>query len=59
MQMLKHLFAILIPASALALLIGVFHYESLAGSNIEKAQSQSGQNHRCPPGQIFQGGKCV
>jgi hypothetical protein len=57
-KMLKQFAATFACASILALLVGVFHYEPAVGSNVEKAQTQSGQNHKCPPGQVFQGGGC-
>lgn len=51
--MLKHLAATLIYASTLALLVGVFHYEQPAGSNVEKVQHK-----HCPKGQNWSGGEC-
>lgn len=56
--MLRHFNATLVYASTLALLVGVFQYQLSVGSNIEKVQTQSGQNHKCPPGQHWQGGGC-
>ena len=56
--MLRRLTTTLVFASTLALLIGVIHYNPPVGSNVEKAQTQSGQNRKCPPGQHWQGGGC-
>jgi hypothetical protein len=53
--MLKQLAAAVACASMLALLIGVIHYESPVGSNIEKVQQHS---KGCPPGQHWSGGEC-
>jgi hypothetical protein len=49
----------LMCASALALLIGVIHYEPPVGSNIEQVQHDQGKNKQCPPGKTWNGSRGV
>jgi hypothetical protein len=54
--MLKYVAATLAYASALALLIVVFHYEPPVGSNVQQIQRpQDWSNQKCPPGKRWNG----